>query len=381
MKEKRLRELLPVISIIVISLALSAFFAILKSRLGKKEIKGAVRISVGMPIVGATGLVFLVALLVSSLYSREDLWVILGFAIGIFLCIWLIVYYINYKITFDQQGFVIRNFFRKHSGYSYGDITFIDEGVGDQPTVVFIGDIKIKLDSSHTNYDAFLTLARNNMQEATNSNLKNHLISKSSKFFRGNVNHPSFWIGIFISMTALIITILVVVQQIPIPQQNHPITLTVQGYTIEGGNLLLNADQSDTPFAISDYKDQMQDYKVFLSELKKGDTVSSYIVDDLENIPDGWLSIELYSLTKDGKVYLDYDQVLRYSKEGKKWLIISVVTALVLWVFFMLLTIDILRNPKRYPRRLSTFYIKFFAESDESEDGYREQGNIRLPFN
>lgn len=143
------------VSDLIRSLLTNAFGSFLKR---PKKAKGrTVYLPKLIAVVGVFGSVFFLIPTLITAFSDEPIWLPISFFLFFLLCVALIVAFLNCRITYDDNGFTVKNFFGRKQRYTYRQITAIQGGVpkGD----LCIGKRKIRIDESAVGRIDFIRFA------------------------------------------------------------------------------------------------------------------------------------------------------------------------------------------------------------------------------
>ena len=154
-------------------------------------------------IIGIIGLIFFVGSMIISYIMEAALWITLCILFFVLLNIIIIVMSHNWRITYDDQFFSVRNYFGVSKNYSYNQITSIQSGLD---TTIIVGEKKITIDQIAIGAGEFLCLAEKRYSDSFNDGLKHRIpeIPPKKDIFNGNIHNPVEFICVYVFMEILV---------------------------------------------------------------------------------------------------------------------------------------------------------------------------------
>ena len=99
--------------------------------------------------------IFIIPAIITA-FLGEQLWIPILFLLLSSLGMVLIVAFVNCRITYDEEGFVAKNFFGKKRKFTYDQVTAIKENAHE--SYIFMGKHKVMVDEFSIGADAFMAL-------------------------------------------------------------------------------------------------------------------------------------------------------------------------------------------------------------------------------
>ena len=124
----------------------------------KQAEKGKVYLPKRLAILGTIcSSLFLIPSIITA-FLVEPLWVPITFLLLSSMGVILIIAYLNCRITYDDEGFVAKNFFGKKRKFTYDQVTAIKENAHE--SYIFIGKHKVMVDEFSIGGDEFIKLVK-----------------------------------------------------------------------------------------------------------------------------------------------------------------------------------------------------------------------------
>ena len=304
-------------------------------------------------IGSGSGILFLILTLVCA-FSNEP--VILAF---LFLCITavcglLVLMYINRRISYDDDGFVVKNIFGKTEEYNYSDITGRANNVTN--VALYIDDEKISIDTASVGMYKFLDAASKGYEMEHGEKIPPH--KKRNDLFNGNIKGSSqiFWgyvVMYIVLFFFLIVSILVTYSKVdPESTESFDVSLSSFGYSGNNMDFYTSDGQKFQLRHLDDWVDR----------------------ESLEMISDGATSVRIYAtfldakdgddyyviraITLEDKYVISFDQTDRLDKNVNQAAIVFAVLLIFLWSAFVIFSIIVGRNPDNYSRKVVYFFFR-----------------------
>ena len=147
------------------------------------------------PAVGGINLLFCLVMMILSIRDKQFSLIII-FILFAMLGVFLILT-VNWKITYDSNGFTYRNYLRQSKYYRYSEITKIYR---DKTSCIYIGRKKITIDSMVAGDYLFLTHLE------LHTPLAEHLSAKDRKLFNGNIRSAGEIVFVYFLILAFLCT-------------------------------------------------------------------------------------------------------------------------------------------------------------------------------
>lgn len=107
----------------------------------KEAEKGKVHLPKFFIILGATGFIAFLIPVFITIFLAEPIWVPIVFLIFSLIGAIFIIAFLNCRISYNEKGFVYKNFFGIKKFFSYDQVTAIKEGA--EESYIYIGKSKV----------------------------------------------------------------------------------------------------------------------------------------------------------------------------------------------------------------------------------------------
>ena len=184
------------------SIFVDSIFAL--GSLSKKAEAGKVHLPKFSAIFGLIFFLCFSTVCVVMAVLKEPLWVCLAFLAISLLGILLIVAYINCRISYDENGFVSKNFFGIKRSFTYDQVTAIKEGVREDHCV-YLGKSKVTVDILSIGGRDFLAHIKKQYGMLHNGQAVPQAVRSKNDLFRGHVEDPTGMIVAYVAMFLLIL--------------------------------------------------------------------------------------------------------------------------------------------------------------------------------
>ena len=266
----------------------------------------------------------------------------------------------NCVISYDDQGFISKTFFGKKRTFSYRDITGY---YGQMDTYLFCGKHKIAIDGHAKNKEEFLSLA-NQKYRAIHHGHTIPFIKKRFDIFNGHVEHSTeiltAYLVVFGFLAACFALVLFTSFRTVNEQNTQYFTTAFTGYKVDDDDLWLYPAEGDTPFVVRQYLEKMEQIDA-LFPLCNGQTAFHVYA---ERSPSSSKSKEetsylVWNLSdSNGRTFLSFENAMSHRTDNLP-LVCTVFGIITLtWAAFVVCSIIVGRNPKKYGRRIVRLFFK-----------------------
>lgn len=307
--------------------------------------------------VGCTGFV-LIPTIIS--FCEKEIVVGIGFSAFALLCSTMILGYCNQRIYYDEDGFTSKTFLGVKRRFSYADIEYIR---GDMAS-----DIKLRVRNKTVHIDEiaigkteFLAFAQKQYR-LLNGGKNIPICDKKSKcdaIFNGNVKSPAGLIVVFVIITVVLGTFIVVMPIINVPTPINELefkTVIVDNYSTDKECLNLNVNGFETAPFLDGYKETLSDTADFFA-----------LLDNKEEIKIGYVEVVNDGVTKyrieyvediNGLAYATPEDFHEYYQEDFVKVMVVFGLFFVLWIANVALTIYVGRNPHKFSKKFVRLFFK-----------------------
>ena len=343
------------LSFLLIPIIVSGVLAFLRQP--KKAEAGKVYYPKFFAIIGIiTSTVFLVFTLITA-FSDEPLWVPILFFSFSLLGAGFIIAFINCRISYDEDGFVARNFFGAKRRFTYDQVTAIKENMHE--AYLYNGERKVLIDELSVGGRDFITYAKKRYRTIHNGQALPKIKKSKRDIFNGNVEDAAGFIFAYILMSVLILaTAIFLVWYVYLSPS------TVDN-TIKQEVSFTSLQKTDDEIRLTSLNNKL--YKIrFIDDdfhsnrikaLCDGKTVvTTYSTKVTPDDGDDYYSI--HAIYAGDTCLLSFEETNRwYQKEHQTLLLFPAVFAL-LWGVYIAGSIIVGRNPKKFSKNVIHLYFK-----------------------
>ena len=323
----------------------------------KKAKKGKVYLPALLAIIGIIGCTgFLIPTLITA-FTEETPWISLGFLAFSLLGASLIVAVVNCRVSYDQDGFVAKNFWGIKRKYTYDQVTAIKEGMHED--YLYVGKRRIMIDEFAIGGAEFIGFVSKKYR-ATHGGRNLPVVRKTKgDIFNGNVEDVFGFMFAYISVGVLCVVFLIfIIWSVYFQQYTAENTImqqvTFNSYTVQKQNIVLDAG-ADLPYKVNTGGRDFDADKI--KALCDGKT--AYTVYVKEITPDDSQDYYMIKAIMQGEEYeLSFEQTNAQHVQENRVLIIFPVAFAVLWGIYVFLSIRVGRNPQKYSKRVIRLFFR-----------------------
>lgn len=326
--------------------------------------------------------VFLIPAVVAFIY-KEIFGGIAFLAISLF-CSSLIIAYINQRIYYDSEGFTAKSFFGIKRRYSYSDIEYsigniphdLDLVIDDEDfdDIDYVLDLmtedirlmvrgkKILIDQIAVGGIEFLAFAQKQYKIFNGGRPipEKKKTTKCDAIFNGNVKNATatIVIDIVVLVVWLGLFLLIPLTNVPTKMEDLKIqTVTVQSYKADEEYLYLDIDGFEDEIFLRGYTETFDDVNALLAVLDSKEPIEIGY-ETVNDDGDIYHRIE-YVKDNNGNVLTTPEDFHEFYQHDVKKFMLIFGAIVILWIGYIILSIHIGRNPKKFSAK---FVHKFFKE-------------------
>lgn len=311
--------------------------------------KGKVQLPKAFAIVGSITSVFFLIIAVITYLEKEPLWVNLFFIFAALLGIVLLMAFVNYRITYDDDGFVYRNFWGIKREFTYSQITGIKENVSE--CCIYIGKRKVTVECLSVGGIMFAAIIKKKYSDF-HGGQKIPQVKPKHDIFNGHVKDAAGFVvayGIMVIFTTAFLIFTICVVCLPKTESNTTVQkVTFISYEEVNEEIVLTSADGKM-FKIIYTGEQFNGEKI--KEICNGDlTVITYCNEVNPEDAEDYFSLNAIKYEDD--YILSFDETNRLQREENfPLLIIAIVFVLAVWGL-IIATIIVGRNPQKYSERV-----------------------------
>lgn len=340
------------LSFLMIPIIVSGVLAFLRQQ--KKTEKGKVYLPKFFVLSGLiTSSVFLIPAIITA-FSDEPIWIPILLAAFSLLGATLMIAFVNCRISYDEEGFIVKNFFGIKRKFTYDQVTAIWENMHED--YIYIGKRKVMIDGFSAGGTEFIAYVRKIYSTIHNGQALPQI--RKHDIFNGNVKDASSIMFAYVMISVIIVAFAIFVVC------HIFFTPSTIDNTVEQEVIFESCDiREDEIFLITS---DNQLYKIKLI----GEGINT---EEIESICDGKTIVTTYSkevapddeedylikaILNDDTYLLSFEETNRlYREEYWPMVFIPVVLA-ILWGSVIAVSIIVGRNPKKYSKKVVRLFFK-----------------------
>ena len=320
-----------------------------------KDTKGRVHLPNFFAILGSAVFFVFVIPAIITILSGEPLWVPILFFLFSLVGLSFVIGFINCRISYDDNGFTVKNFFGVKRCFSYDQITATRENVHD--IRIYIGKKKVLVDLFSVGGIDFITFAHKKYRTL----FRGHAIPKIEKdkndIFNGNVLDTTGFLIAYIAVSIAILAFAVLLIF-------HIFTPASVENTIEEQVVFtsfvyeedLTLVSSDGIFYRTDLWNGSHDPSEITSLCDDKTEVTVYFVEATDKNDNSYNRIKA--------LYHKNDPLITFEETNKLWvrtqgpILLIPIIAGILWAGYIAASIVVGRNPQKYGHKVVRLFFK-----------------------
>ena len=350
------------IRFIIIPILINGFLVLLRRPKEAKE--GKVYLPKFLAVVGLITSTFFLVLSFISAYSGKAYGASVGFFCFSLLGAAFVIAFVNCRISYDQDGFVAKNFFGIKRKYTYDQVTAIEEKWGDE--YVYMGKRRVLVAELSVGGNNFINLVKKKYRAIHNGEFIPKIQNKKRDIFNGNVKDaPAFIIAYAIFGVAILALSAFLVW-------DFYLTPRTLDDTVEQQVIFETWEAYDKDIVLTSYDGRI--YKINNAD-------ESFGAERLNVICDGKTVVTTYAdeyTTDDGVVYyslaailngdtyiLSVDEINSMHRQAVFPVMLIAIAMVIVWAALFMATIVVGRDPKKYGKKIvGLFFQKGYVKFD-----------------
>ena len=293
---------------------------------------------------------------VITAFLDEPLWVPVLLLILSSLGVILIIAFVNRRISYDQDGFIHKSFFGIKRRFTYDQVTAIKENMHEK--ILYAGKRKIKVDEILIGGDNFINFVKKKYRTIHDGESLPKIYKTKHDIFNGNVRDAGgFLFGyILVGVIAVGLLIIAVYSTYAPSTPNNTIEQTTAFVSCEKSGEEITLTSSDNQIFKIRYIDE-QFNETDIQTLCDGKTVvTTYSTEATPKYEESYYSLK--AVKYNDEYILSFDETNRLHRQGYTLFVIIVAVMCLAWGAFVVFSIKIGRNPKKYSKRVIRLFFK-----------------------
>ncbi len=341
----------------LILLAICILAVPLSARIKKHEEENTFRMMRIPMFIGVGCGIFMAIILFAISFSDAGAGAYIALAVFSLLPLALISSYFTFHIDFDKDGFTHRNALGITRRYRYTDVTGISGGAEQGDITIYADGHKIRIDggANPIKKSKFLSFVRTQYRK----NNKGQVLPRKrpkTDIFNGNVNNPGEFIFVYALIYVFIIGMFIFIAVAWQPTKAEDLTYQ----TVSFDRYAINDDETDDlylyaegkEYRIYSYEKVLQNTEQLLS-LCNGKTLFTVGMEEYDT-HSNVSTLE----SKNGVPYLTLEETNHVERASLLMMCLFFGGFFVIWTAFVVLSVMIGRNPKKYPKWLVHGFFK-----------------------
>ncbi len=323
----------------------------------KKAENGKIYLPKFFVILGTiTSTIFLIPVFITA-FLDVPIWVPIVFLILSLFGVSLIISYVNCKISYDENGFVYKNFFGLKREYTYNQVIAIKEGVREN--CIYVREHTIKVSELSVGGFDFINLVKDKYKSLHNGqNLPNTYKSKYD-IFNGNIKDASSFLAVYTLIGVFVIGFLIfVINYVCFTSSN--INNTIE-QSVRFVSCIVNKDEivitsTDNQIYKIRFIDEQFNSKDIQAICDGEKIVTTYSKEITPKNEDAYYSIQ--AIEYNGNYLLSFEETNRLHRQ-EYWLliVIAIVLCFICGAYFVA-SIMVGRNPQKFSKKLIKLFFK-----------------------
>ena len=340
------------LAFLLIPLVVNGIFALLRKP--KEAENGKVRLSKGLAVIGVICTTFFLVITFILAFSSEPIFAAIFFLGFSLFSSSLIIAFINCRISYDKYGFTVKNFFGVKRDFTYEDVTAIKYNMHE--TYIYIGKRRVMIDEFSVGGMEFIWLVQKKYKKLHKG--ENIPQAKTFDIFNGHIANSGELVAAYILASVCILAFTVFILWYGFAPstvkntQEQNVSFTT--CTLKEGNVVMNSADgglykimfTDESFDVEKVKalcDGKTDLTVYAKEFAPDDEPAYFAVK---------------AIIYEGEYVLTFEETDRLQRQGYASLISIPLILFVLWVVFVVFSIIVGRNPKKYGKKIVRLFFK-----------------------
>ncbi len=340
---------------LIIPIIVSGVLAFLRQ--SKKVKKGKVYLPKFFVILGLIcSTIFLIPTIITA-FSDEPIWIPILFCAFSLLGACFIIAFINCRVSYNEDGFIVKNFFGIKRKFTYDQVTAIKENMHED--YIYIGKRKVMIDELSVGGIEFIAYVKKKYRALHNGQALPKIHKTKHDIFNGNVKDVSGFVFVYITLSVFIVAFAIfMIWYIYFTPNTVDNTVKQQvsftSYITENDEIVLTSSDNNI------YKIRFKDDWLNSSEIKSicdGKTVvTTYSKEIKPDDAKDYYSIK--AILNNDTYLLSFDETNHWHQKEFKPLLLMPLIFAVLWGTFIVGSIRVGRNPQKYSKKVIKLFFK-----------------------
>ena len=340
---------------LLIPVIVSGLLAVLRQP--KKAKKGKVYLPALLAIIGIIDCtVFLIPTLITA-FTEETPWISLAFLAFSLFGAAIIVAFVNCRVSYDQDGFVAKNFFGIKRKYTYDQVTAIKEGMHED--YLYVGKRRIMIDEFAIGGAEFIGFVAKKYRTIHDGRALPVVRKTKGDIFNGNVEDVFGFMFAYISVGVLILifAIFLAWHAFLTPYSVENTTeqrVSFESYTVEKTGIRLAASDN----RIYSVRTVGKDYDTKrIKALCDGETAYTVYVKEITP-DDGENYYSVKAIKQEDSYILSFEESNAQHRQEYWVLLLFPLGFAMIWGVYVFFSIKVGRNPQKYSKKVIRLFFR-----------------------
>jgi len=307
---------------------------------------------------------FLIPAMITAFWD-EPLWVPIIFLALASLGASLVIGFINCRITYDEEGFVAKNFLGITREFTYGQVTAIKENLRE--SYIYMGKRRVMVDQLAVGGYEFINLVKNKYRATHNGQSLPKITKTKYDLFNGNVTDAGGALFAYVLLAVLLIgfVIFTVVYTYFSPSTtSNTIEQSVSFISCHANQEEVVLTSADRQIYVIRFIDEQFDPSDVQAICDGKTVVTAYSTEVTPDDAEDYYSVK--AIVHNGSYLLTFEETNRFHSQEYWPLIVIASGMLLIWGIYIAVSIVVARNPEKFSKRFVRFFFK---------DGYIRYGS------
>ena len=323
----------------------------------QKAEKGKVYLHKFLAILGTIGSAIFLIPAIITVFLDEPLWVPIIFLALASLGASLIIGFINCRISYDEEGFVAKNFLGIKRKFTYDQVTAIKENLRE--SYIYMGERRVMVDQLAIGRDEFIKLVKKKYRTMHDGQSLPKILKAKHDIFNGNVNDVGGFLFAYIMIGVIAVGLLI------FSVYYAYFTPSTVSNTIEQSISFVSCDANDEEIVLISADKQRYVIR-FINE--------QFTSKDIQGICDGETVVTTYStevtpddaeayysvkaIEHNGTFLLSFEETNKLHRQEYTMLVVFAAGLCLVWGAIVVCSIIVGRNPRKFSKRFVRLFFK-----------------------
>lgn len=323
----------------------------------QKAEKGKVYLHKFLAILGTIGSAIFLIPAIITVFLDEPLWVPIIFLALASLGASLIIGFINCRISYDDEGFVAKNFLGIKRKFTYDQVTAIKEKLHE--SYIYLGKRRVMVDEFAIGGDEFIKLVKKKYRTMHDGQSLPQIHKTKYDLFNGNVTDAGGALFAYILVAVLLIgfvVFIVIFTYFSPSNESNTIKQSVSFISCNVNQEEIVLTSADKQIYVIRFIDDKFNAKDIQAICDGGTVVTTYSTEVTPDDADDYYSVK--AIVHNGKYLLSFDETNRFHSQEYWPLIILALGMLIFWCVYIAVSIMVGRNPRNFSKKFVRFFFK-----------------------